>query len=101
MRRLVILGLLFGAMQLVVPLGEARHGSRWLLSIGFLILAAYSVGELASMLRLPKIIGYLAAGVVFGPSVFNTVTIDAVHELTPVSSLAIAIVAYLAGAELR
>jgi Kef-type K+ transport system membrane component KefB len=101
MRRLVILGLLFGAMQLVVPLGEARHGSRWLLSFGFLILAAYSVGELASILRLPKIIGYLAAGVVFGPSVFNTVTIDAVHELTPVSSLAIAIVAYLAGAELR
>lgn len=101
MRRLVILGLLFAAMQLVVPLGEARHGSRWLLAFGFLILAAYSVGELASMLRLPKIIGYLAAGVVFGPSVFNTVTIAAVHELTPVSSLAIAIVAYLAGAELR
>lgn len=101
MRRLVILGLLFAAMQLVVPLGEARHGSRWLLAFGFLILAAHSVGELASMLRLPKIVGYITAGVVFGPSVLDTVPIDAVHELAPVSSLAIAIVAYLAGAELR
>lgn len=101
MRRLVILALLFGAMQLVLPLGEAGHGSQWLLTFGFLILAAYSVGELAVMVRLPKITGYLAAGVVFGPSAFNTVTTQSISDLRPVSSLAIALIAYLAGAELR
>lgn len=101
MRRLVILALLFGAMQLVLPLGAGAHGSQWLLTFGFLILAAYSVGELAVIVRLPKITGYLAAGVLFGPSVFNTVTTDAIGELRPVSSLAIALIAYLAGAELR
>src|SRR5690348_18493886 len=101
MRRLVILALLFGAMQLVLPLGASAHGSQWLLTFGFLILAAYSVGELAVMVRLPKITGYLAAGVLFGPSLFNTVTRDAINELRPVSSLAIALIAYLAGAELR
>ncbi|NUQ21787.1 MAG: hypothetical protein HOQ09_12635 [Gemmatimonadaceae bacterium] len=101
MRRLVVLALLFGAMQLVLPLGAGAHGSQWLLTFGFLILAAYSVGELAVLVRLPKITGYLAAGVLFGPSVFNTVTTDAIGELRPVSSLAIALIAYLAGAELR
>ena len=101
MRRLVILALLFGAMQLVLPLGASAHGSQWLLTFGFLILAAYSVGELAVLVRLPKITGYLAAGVLFGPSVFDTVTTQAIGELRPVSSLAIALIAYLAGAELR
>jgi Kef-type K+ transport system membrane component KefB len=101
MRRLVILALLFGAMQLVLPLGAGGHGSQWLLTFGFLILAAYSVGELAVLVRLPKITGYLAAGVIFGPSLFNTVTVDAIGELRPVSSLAIGLIAYLAGAELR
>lgn len=101
MRRFVILALLFGAMQLVLPLGAGGHGSQWLLTFGFLILAAYSVGELAVLVRLPKITGYLAAGVVFGPSLFNTVTVEAIGELRPVSSLAIGLIAYLAGAELR
>ena len=101
MRRFVILALLFGAMQLVLPLGAAGHGSKWLLTFGFLILAAYSVGELAVLVKLPKITGYLAAGVVFGPSLFNTVTTEAISELGPVSSLAIGLIAYLAGAELR
>lgn len=101
MRRFVILALLFGAMQLVLPLGGGGHGSQWLLTFGFLILAAYSAGELATAARLPKIIGYLIAGACFGPEALNTVTRDAVHELQPVSSLAIALIAYLAGAELR
>ena len=101
MRRFVILALLFGAMQLVLPLGAGGHGSQWLLTFGFLILAAYSVGELAVLVKLPKITGYLAAGVIFGPSLFNTVTHDAIGELRPVSSLAIGLIAYLAGAELR
>lgn len=101
MRQLVILVLLFGGTQLILPLGTSGHGSEWLLTFGFLILAAYSVGELAVLVRLPKITGYLAAGVVFGPSLLNTVTTDAIGELRPVSSLAIALIAYLAGAELR
>lgn len=101
MRRLVILALLFVAMQAVLPLGTPGHGSQWLLSFGFLILAAYSVGELATTIRLPKILGYLAAGALFGPSGIDTVTREMVSALAPVSTLAIALIAYLAGAELR
>lgn len=101
MRRLVVLALLFGAMQLLLPLGAPGHGGQWLLTFGFLILAAYSSGELASAVGLPKIIGYLLTGLVFGPSLLNAVSAAAMHQLSPVSSLAIALIAYLAGAELR
>ena len=101
MRQLVILVLLFGGTQLILPLGTSGHGSEWLLTFGFLILAADTVGRLAHVVRLPRIVGYLVAGLAFGPALFGVVTRDAIERLTPVSSLAIALIAFLAGAELR
>lgn len=101
MRRVIVLVLLLGGLRLIAPLGEAGPSSQWLLTFGFLILAAYSVGELATTLRLPKIVGYLAAGLLFGPRALDVVTEAASHRLVPVSSLAIALIAFLAGAELR
>ncbi len=101
MRRLIVIALLFAGMQLIMPLGASGHGAVWLLTFGFLILAADAVGALASSFKIPKLIGYLAAGAIFGPYMLNTVTAQAVHELAPVNGLAIALIAFLAGAELR
>ena len=101
MQRLIVLGLLYGGVQLVHPLGAGLHGSDALLTFGFLILAAYTSGELAESARLPRIVGYLLAGVLFGPSVLGTVSVEATAQLAPVGSLAIALIAFLAGAELR
>ncbi|MDZ4389404.1 MAG: cation:proton antiporter [Gemmatimonadales bacterium] len=101
MRRLVILALLFGAMKLIEPLGRPDAAPEALLTFGFLILAAYATGELAAGFGLPKIVGYLVGGVIAGPSVLGTVPSSATAELAPVSSLAIAMIAFLAGAELR
>jgi Kef-type K+ transport system membrane component KefB len=101
MRRLVILALLFGGMQLILPLGSRGQGSWPLLAFGFLILAAYSVGELATSFHLPKIVGYLSAGVIFGPHLLGAVDKVGTALLSPVSDLAVALIAFLAGAELR
>lgn len=101
MRRLVILALLFGGIQLVLIAGPAEGTGEALLAFGFLILAAYSVGELMKQFNLPKIVGYLAAGAVFGPSALAAVPAEAVGELSAVSDLAIALIAFLAGAELE
>lgn len=101
MRRLVVLALLFGAMKLIEPLGRPDAAPEALLTFGFLILAAYATGELAAGFGLPKIVGYLVGGIVAGPSVLGTVSAAATQELAPVSSLAIAMIAFLAGAELR
>ena len=101
MRRLAILVVLFVGMQLVLPLGEQGQGSQALLSFGFLILAAYSVGELATLVGLPKIVGYLVSGVVFGPHLLGAVSAEGAMRLSPISELAVAIIAFLAGAELK
>jgi len=101
MRRLAILVMLLGGMQLVLPLGSQGQGSTALLSFGFLILAAYTVGELVKSVGLPKIVGYLISGVIFGPHVLGAVTQEGAARLGPVNELAIAFIAFLAGAELR
>lgn len=101
MRRIIILALLLGATQLIGPLGSAGLGSQTLIAFGILILGAYAAGELFATVRLPKIVGYIVAGVVFGPQVVGVVTQPAAESLAPVSSLAIAMLALLAGAELR
>jgi len=100
-RRIFVLMLLLGAMQLIQPLGTPGYGSQALLAFGFLVLGAYAAGELATSIRIPKLVGYIIAGVAFGPSALGTVSTDAVSDLAPVSSLAIALIAFLAGAELR
>lgn len=101
MRRLIILALLLGATQLIQPLGSAGLGSQTLIAFGILVLGAYAAGELLAAARLPKIVGYIVGGVVFGPSVVGVVTTQAADSLSSVSSLAIALIAFLAGAELR
>ncbi|HEU6450873.1 MAG TPA: cation:proton antiporter [Gemmatimonadaceae bacterium] len=102
MRRVLTLVLLYAAMQLVIPL-DTTHGpgSTTLLMFGFLVLAAYTSGELSTLIRLPKITGYLIAGLLFGPAVMGIVSSASVVELEPVSRLAVAIIAFMAGAELR
>lgn len=101
MRRAFVLALLFGGMQLIRPLGTPGFGSLSLLAFGFLILGAYAAGELSADLGVPKLVGYLIAGTIFGPYALGTVGADSVASLSPVSSLAVALIAFLAGAELR
>lgn len=101
MRRLGILVVLLVGMELVLPLGSEGQGSQALLAFGFLILAAYTIGEVSTAVALPKIVGYLLSGVFFGPHVLGTLTEGGAAGLAPVSELAIAIIAFLAGAELR
>ncbi len=100
MRRLIVLALLFGAMGLIEPLGRVGGTPDVLLTFGFLILAAYAAGELSERFKQPKIVGYLVAGVLAGPTVLGTVTAGGAAQLEPVSDLAIALIAFLAGAEL-
>ena len=101
MRRLFVLALLLGGMHLIRPLGSGGFGAQTLLAFGFLILAAYAAGELAVAIRVPKLVGYLMAGVAFGPSVLGTVGAAEISDLSPVSSLAIALIAFIAGVELQ
>jgi Kef-type K+ transport system membrane component KefB len=70
------------------------------LAFGYLVLAAYFAGRLGSRFGLPKLTGYLLAGVVAGPFVLGLVTAEMGSSLHTVSGTATCVLGLTAGGEL-
>jgi Kef-type K+ transport system membrane component KefB len=71
------------------------------LAFGFLLLAAYFTARLVSQIGLPKLTGYLIAGVIAGPFVLDLVTREMADSLKIVNGVATCILGLTAGAELN
>jgi Kef-type K+ transport system membrane component KefB len=76
-------------------------GARSTMTFGFLLLVAYLIGDVLSRFKIPKITGYILAGIVFGPHAFELVSTAAVRELKLIDDLALTFIALAAGGELR
>lgn len=104
MRRILIVGLLFllmSALPFLQAGGEGAFNPKSLAALGFVLLAAFTGGELAARLRLPKITGYILAGLLCGPFILDLLSVGVVQDLKLVNSLAIGLIALTAGAELK
>jgi Kef-type K+ transport system membrane component KefB len=77
----------------------ATHVGRTTFGLGFLLLAGMAAGNLAALVRLPRLTGNLAAGILFGPHGLQLVGVDEVKALDMVNALALALIALQAGAE--
>ncbi|MBA3463301.1 MAG: cation:proton antiporter [Deltaproteobacteria bacterium] len=71
------------------------------LAFGFLLLAAYFTGRVVSQFRLPKLTGWLLAGVLAGPFVLDLVTREMAGSLRVVNGVATCILGLVAGSELN
>jgi Kef-type K+ transport system membrane component KefB len=103
-RRLVVLLLLAGGAVLLEPLRVPTEGviaPRSLFLFGILLLTADTFGALAHDLKLPRLVGYLVAGLVLGPSVARIVPAGVLEDLAMMKRLAVGLIGLLAGAELR
>ncbi len=103
-RRLVVLALLIGGALLLEPLRVPTEGviaPRSLFLFGILLLAADTLGAVASDLRLPRIVGYLVAGLLLGPSLLGLVPNPVFEDLGMMKQLAVGLIGLLAGMELR
>ena len=69
--------------------------------IGFVLLTANVTGSLAASAGLPRLTGYLIVGILAGPSVSGIISVEAVEELALIDSFALALIALLAGGELK
>ena len=69
--------------------------------MGFVLLAATVAGALASHIGLPKITGFLLVGIAAGPSVSGLIPWGALDELRLIDQFALALIAMLAGGELK
>jgi Kef-type K+ transport system membrane component KefB len=103
-RRLVVLALLIGGAVLLEPLRAPTEGviaPRSLFLFGILLLTADTFGALAHDLGLPRLVGYLVAGLVLGPTVTGIVPAGVLEDLGMMKRLAVGLIGLLAGAELR
>ena len=102
MQKLIVLVILFSmsfAMQALGLLVDAQNSV--LLAIGFVILAAYTLSEVGSSLKLPRVTGYILTGLLLGPFLLNILSEGVVKEIEMFNTLAIGLIATTAGLELH
>lgn len=103
-RRLVVILLLVGGAVLLEPLRVPTEGviaPRSLFLFGILLLTADTFGALAHELGIPRLVGYMLAGLALGPSVLEVVPPGVLQDLAMMKQLAVGLIALLAGAEFR
>ncbi len=71
-----------------------------LASFLFIALAAYQIGQLATRFHLPLITGYLVAGILSGPFIFQFIESLNVEALRFLDETALAFIAFAAGSEM-
>jgi trehalose 6-phosphate synthase len=99
-RRLAALGLTIGLAWLVVfRFGAGTSGST-AVALGLALIAASIAGWLAAFIRLPRITGYLAVGLLCGPAFANLMTVEMAKDLRAASGFAIALISFIAGLQL-
>ncbi len=104
MTRIAALGIVVALMGFALfSFGDAIvfTDARSTMSFGFLLLTAYLLGDALSRIGLPRITGYILAGILFGPHLLDLVSAGTVRELKLIDDLALTFIAFAAGGELR
>jgi Kef-type K+ transport system membrane component KefB len=97
---LLVLLALGGLMQAAGTFSATAGTHGTLLAFGYLLLVAYFAGRIVSRFGLPRLTGYLLAGVASGPFVLELVTASMTVNLRVVNTTATCILGLVAGAEL-
>lgn len=96
------LATVFGVLWLATRVSPELGGKLGTVTaIGFLLLAGTLLSELLETIGLPHLSGYILAGIIGGPHVLHLIDHHTVEALSPINTLAIAMIALSGGAELR
>lgn len=103
MRRVIVLLVALGLLIFLdraAPAGAGSVDPTTLAAVGFVVLAAFTVGELGGQLGLPRITGYILCGVGLGPQIWNLLSGSVVEDMKVFNTLALGLIALTAGLEL-
>jgi Kef-type K+ transport system membrane component KefB len=93
---------LFGLLWASAHFAPKNLGDAALIAaLGFLLLAGTLLAELTEVIGLPHLTGYLLAGMIAGPHMLHLIDHGTVERLTPVNTLALALIALEGGAHLK
>ena len=102
--RLFSLAILFGlaALVLLTPVFDrGLSGGQATFCLGFILLFGYYLAKLLEGFHLPAITSYIVVGIICGPFAFNLLSTDVVNSLQVFDDIALAIIALIAGGEMR
>lgn len=71
-----------------------------ILSIGLLIISGYILGELAEKINLPKISGYILAGILLNPDLLGFMSKDFVEHTDPLLTVSLSFITFSIGGSL-
>lgn len=71
-----------------------------LLESGIVIIFGFFFGELANLAKLPKVSGYILAGICLNPDIFHLLPKQYVDETTPLISISLAFITFSIGGSL-
>jgi Kef-type K+ transport system membrane component KefB len=103
MRRLFVVAVLLAMMLGLTALQAETRGDTdplTLATIGFVVLAAFAIAELGAAIGLPKVTGYILAGIALGPFASNIMSSNVVGEMRMFNTLALGLIATTAGLEI-
>lgn len=80
--------------------GVQLVGSSVVLAFGFVMLTSWLAGRLFAGFGLPKLTGYLVAGIIVGPATLGYIGESVLEQLKLVNGIAISLIALTAGSEL-
>ena len=95
---ILLFGITYVALSATAP---SFPGAEVAVLIGFILLVANVTGSLVASVGLPRLTGYLIVGILAGPSVFGTISDGALEDLALIDSFALALIALMAGGELK
>lgn len=99
---LATLLLLFGVTYVSTSASpEFFRGGEITILTGFVLLVASVAGTIAADVGLPRLTGFLVVGILAGPSVLGLLPQSAVGDLRLIDQFALALIAMLAGGELK
>lgn len=104
-RQILVISLLYLILLFVgnIIINKDLHFIITLVKLGFIILSASTLGEIAENFKLPKVLGYLLAGFIFGntfSSFLNikpVITNDLIHKVNLLNETTISLFAILIG----
>ncbi len=108
LRRILVIIILYSILFFIknIELGKEFELINILAGLGFIILSAFTLGEITHSLGITRILGYLASGIIFGPYLFShplfipVISSKITGKLTLISNIALGLISFSAGFEL-
>jgi len=72
-----------------------------ILIVGIIIFTGFILGEIATKIKLPKVTGYIIAGIILNPGLFHFIPQDFVNHTSLITNISLAFITFSVGSTLQ